>query len=336
MQDTRRVKGKKIFLTLFAWVVLNIFQTNNMGGVQAAQITKPVTTIPVYSVILTPNNRKMQIGDTLDLLLTIQPSNATNKSVTWSSFNNSVATVTSTGKVTAVGSGSATITVTSSNGKRAISAITVVGESSEQVTTTEERTTEKVTETTTEKATEKTTEPATDAADTGNNSANQPTEKTTEVSQPAMNEPQTEKDTKISESNKTVTAGTKLVGTELVYKVTDVNRKTVSVKSAKAEKTKVVIPAVVRYKGIVYQVNAIEDYAFKNNKKVKKVIIGKNITVIGKQAFYGCKKLKKIDIRTKKLSKVGSKAFKKINKNPTVKVPKGKIKKYNRLFRGKI
>ncbi|MCM1499189.1 MAG: Ig-like domain-containing protein [Clostridium sp.] len=345
MQETRRVKGKKIFLILFALTMLNVFQTNSMSSVQAVtQIPKPVTTIPVQGLTLTPNNRKMQIGGTLNLLLTINPSNATDKSVTWSSSNEKVATVTSTGKVTAVGYGTANITVTSSNGKRDISYITVEKESSEQATTTEERTTEKTTEITTEKVTEKTTEKVTEqttenatADDTGNGSENYPTEKTTEVNHPAENEQQTELDTQAPTPSKIVTIGTKLVGTGIVYKVTDVEQKTVScVKPANTKKTNIVIPAIVRYEGTAYKVNAIDDFAFKNNKKIKKVVIGKNVTAIGKQAFYGCKKLKMIDVRTKKLSKVGSKAFKKISKKPTVKVPKGKIKKYSKLFRGKI
>ena len=55
---------------------------------------------------------------------TIAPSNATNKTVTWTSSNTSVATV-SSGKVTAVAAGTATITAKSSNGKTATCKVTV-------------------------------------------------------------------------------------------------------------------------------------------------------------------------------------------------------------------
>ena len=65
-------------------------------------------------------------GATVSLTATVSPSNATNKSVTWKSSNTSVATVDSNGKVTAVGNGTATITVTTnSGGKTATCNVTV-------------------------------------------------------------------------------------------------------------------------------------------------------------------------------------------------------------------
>ncbi len=68
----------------------------------------------------------MAIGGTVDLNETVLPTNATNKSVTWSSSNNSVATVNSSGLVTAIAAGSATITVTTVSGsKTATCAVTV-------------------------------------------------------------------------------------------------------------------------------------------------------------------------------------------------------------------
>ena len=53
---------------------------------------------------------------------------------------------------------------------------------------------------------------------------------------------------------------------------------------------------------------------------------------IGGNAFQGCGKLKKINIKTTLLTKksVGAKAFSKIGKNPTVKVPKSKKKEYKK------
>ena len=65
-------------------------------------------------------------GETLQLSAVITPENATNKTLTWSSNKSSVAKVTKNGKVTAVKAGTATITVKTSNGKKATVKIKVV------------------------------------------------------------------------------------------------------------------------------------------------------------------------------------------------------------------
>lgn len=66
------------------------------------------------------------IGNTLTLIATVLPAEATDKSVFWSSDNENVATVNTSGKVTAVGNGTATITViTNDQGKTASCVITV-------------------------------------------------------------------------------------------------------------------------------------------------------------------------------------------------------------------
>ena len=66
----------------------------------------------VTGVTLNASTATLTVGGTTTLTPTFTPSNATNKNVTWSSSNTSVATVSNSGVVTAVGLGSATITAT--------------------------------------------------------------------------------------------------------------------------------------------------------------------------------------------------------------------------------
>lgn len=71
--------------------------------------------ISVESVTLDKTTLSINEGSSYALTATITPSDATNKSLIWTSDNESVATV-SNGKVTAVSEGSATITVTTEDG----------------------------------------------------------------------------------------------------------------------------------------------------------------------------------------------------------------------------
>ena len=82
--------------------------------------------INVENVTLNSQNEELKIGDTVTLVATITPSNATNKNVTWSSDNTNVATA-NNGVVRAVGEGKANITVTTVDGnKTAVCKITVL------------------------------------------------------------------------------------------------------------------------------------------------------------------------------------------------------------------
>ena len=71
----------------------------------------------VTGVTLDKNNLDMKTGNTESLTAIIEPTNATNKNVTWSSSNESVATVSSNGVITAVSEGTATITSTTEEGE---------------------------------------------------------------------------------------------------------------------------------------------------------------------------------------------------------------------------
>ena len=80
--------------------------------------------IEVTSVSLDKTSLTLEIGESETLTTTILPNNATDKSVTWTSSDQAVASV-ANGKITAVGSGTAMITATTSNGKTAICTVTV-------------------------------------------------------------------------------------------------------------------------------------------------------------------------------------------------------------------
>ena len=80
--------------------------------------------VEVTGISLSKTALTLEKGKSETLTATITPSNATNKTVTWTTSNSSVATV-SDGKVTAVSAGTATITAESNNGKTAICQVTV-------------------------------------------------------------------------------------------------------------------------------------------------------------------------------------------------------------------
>lgn len=76
----------------------------------------PPTSIPVSGVTLMPAEATINVGSTLQLTATVEPENATDKAVLWSSDDESVAIVTPTGLVTGVSAGSAVITVSTVDG----------------------------------------------------------------------------------------------------------------------------------------------------------------------------------------------------------------------------
>ena len=102
-----------------------------------------------------------------------------------------------------------------------------------------------------------------------------------------------------------------------------------------ANNSKFIVPSTITNKGITYEVIQIVDGAFKDNKKLKNVVISEGIKKIGKESFAGCKKLRKITINTTVLKKVGKNAFKGIHKKCVIKVPSNKFKNYKKKFKKK-
>ena len=103
---------------------------------------------------------------------------------------------------------------------------------------------------------------------------------------------------------------------------------------AGAGSAKVTIPATVTVDGKTYKVTSIAAKAFYGNTTIKRVTIGSNIVKIGKAAFYKCKNLKKVTIKSTKLTtkSVGAKASKGIYKKAQFKVPKKLLKTYKKML----
>ena len=107
----------------------------------------------------------------------------------------------------------------------------------------------------------------------------------------------------------------------VLYKVS--GKKVVVVKG-KTSLKKVSIPSTIKMKGKTYKVKAINANAFKNCKKLKNIILGNNISSIGKNAF------KKI--RAKAVFKVNKKYYKKYKKLLTKKTGYRKTMKIHKKY----
>ena len=122
-----------------------------------------------------------------------------------------------------------------------------------------------------------------------------------------------------------------------IYKVREVNATggTVMLVKRNSKKAKFVIPATIKSGNYTFKVTSIANKAFKGDKKLKKVVIGKNVQVIGKRAFEKAKNLRSITIKSVSLKKVGRSAFKGIHAKAKIKVPAKKLKAYKRLLKKK-
>lgn len=102
---------------------------NNSGAI-TENSTNRKANIPQYieveSISVSINAKKIRVGDTYQLKAIIEPSDATNKTVKWRSYDPEIASIDNNGLITANGIGSTTITATSVNDLKAFCEITVV------------------------------------------------------------------------------------------------------------------------------------------------------------------------------------------------------------------
>ena len=96
--------------------------SNNKTATCTVTVTKK--TVEATGISLDKTSLSLDEGESETLTATVSPSDATDKTVTWTSSDKKVATV-SNGKVTAVKAGTATITAKTSNGKTATCTVTV-------------------------------------------------------------------------------------------------------------------------------------------------------------------------------------------------------------------
>ena len=130
-------------------------------------------------------------------------------------------------------------------------------------------------------------------------------------------------------------AGTKYTVAGCQYKVTKAGAEVSLIKTNKKAK-RMTIPAVIKVNGVTYKVTSIGAKAFNGSKKLTKVTIGTNIKKISNNAFFKCKSLKTVTIKSVLLTKktANKKAFKGISRKMVMKVPKKMKKVYVKIFKG--
>ncbi len=88
--------------------------------------TVTVVATPADSISLNMTEATLKATETTDLVATVFPENTTDKSVTWKSSDENIATVDANGKVTAVAIGNTVVTATAASGVSATCKVTVV------------------------------------------------------------------------------------------------------------------------------------------------------------------------------------------------------------------
>lgn len=283
--------------------------------------------VSAASITVSPVTATVSAGEsvTLEGVITVTPGEVTVTEAKWTSEDDAVATVDANGKVTA----KADVT-TEKMVKVALSA-TVDGVA---LTPAECDVTVKA-------AAQKPTDPT------------NPTDPTSPSAGPSTSPTGTTAGTVVAPK-----VGEQKVVSGVTYKVAKNN--TVTYQKPKKNAKKVTVPATVKINGKTYKVTAVANNAFKGNKKVKTVTVGKNVTTIGAGAFQNCKALTKVTLPAKaktigknafanskklktiviKSTKMTNKtikngAFKKVSKKVTVDVPNKKAKTYKKLFQKK-
>lgn len=276
------------------------------------QVIEKQNSVAVTAVAMEEKPEKVVVGETVKLSVVVLPENASVKKVVWYSSDASMASIDEDGALHALAPGEVMITAYSIEG--GFSDIWTVNitekendeggitDSGEKDDTPDEGSSQGKPEEPEEPPVSQKDENVADnenegektEGDTENNNGND------EITAGGTGEEEPRlpaKGTQFSDKNLNAVFCVQKEGFSVEY-VRPLNKKVKSVK----------VPSSVKKDGIKYKVTGIKAKAFKNNRKIQKVIIGGNVTQIGNFAFQGCTALKSITIG-KAVKSIGDSAF---------------------------
>ena len=297
---------------------------------------------------LSAEKKELEIGGTAQAAAAVLPENADNKEVTWTSSNESAVTVNESGLIKAIGVGSADIIATAKDGSGVTGKVTITVKSKDidPIPTPTPAPAEKVEELNKAvKEAESFKEADYTAESAGKLKAalaeakkvlenKNATEAEVNAALKAVSDAKAALVKKDDNNNnngnnnpapKVPAVGTTTTVKGVTYKVTKadaVNGTVSAVKLKATKKTKVTIQDTVKVGNYSFKVTTIGKNAFKNNKKLKSIVIGSNVKSIGSNAFSKASKLSSVTFKGTKIVKVGRNAFKGTSSKMKVTVPK--------------
>ena len=266
-----------------------------------------IPAVKVQGITLNESEYTLNVGETVQLTASVFPGNAGDRSVSWKSEHEEIANV-KNGMVTAVSPGDTVITAESVDGSEVSASCTV------HVAAEPDK-----------------TQPENPDKDQPQNPGGNQTE-APDKNQPAKPNPSDDQkpDSRLKEGSILTDSRT-----SAVCRITRLSPGEAEYIGCAKKKAAVTVPDSVTADGRRFAVTGIAKSALKGNKKLKSVVVGKNVKTIGEKAFYGCKSLKKLTIKSKVLKKVGKNVFKGIHVKARIKVPKAKLKAYKKLLKKK-
>ncbi len=248
---------------------------------------------PVTGISVSETQKTLKVGESYTPVPTFTPANATRKGYTVTSGNTSVMRVYGN-TAYAMAVGSTTLTLKSADGD--FTATVTVTVEAEPV----------------KEETKDNTDNTTATGDNNEATGDKESKESEASGQGSIQDgAQTETQT---DSNKNQTRTVTVSG--ITYTISNGTAKLSNARKKKA--STISIPATIKSGGVSYKVTAVLTGAFKNNKSIKTVTGGKNITSIEKEAFRGCTKLKKINLSSAKIKSIGIKAFYGCKKTDTI------------------